>query len=309
MKNIQFDRKLCEELWDKNVSLRNKCDRINTLVIGNSHLFYGVIPKVFDIPCFNLSVSSIDLFACWALLKKYGENLKNLKTVITCISVFSPGFDLTKTTEKWRCFYHKDLLGIPYDIDANNLEYTSWKQEARNRKTDNDYMGFNDQTGFFGQWNAKDRYVAHLKHFCRDESQLKYLSLINDWCAENKKRFICVITPHRADYVAQSSQSIIRLLKNYVREYAPYAEFYSFFDDPGFKDDDFGDTDHLNKIGAEKFSKILNKIINNKKPNIKKVKLPGYLFYAGLINLPFVRCFVMPGYVRKIRSKIEKYWY
>lgn len=304
--NIPFYKDQCIEWQNKKTSLLKHLDDIKTLSLGGSHILYGVNPHCFDDVCFNFGLSSIDLFGMWNLLNIYGEKLTNLQNVIVRIGLFIPSHELIKTGEAWRCFYYRDIFGIPYDIDGKNEEYTEWKQNISDVLGDL-YLGYKEQT-WFGKWLATERYEGHLKGFLRNDSQLKYLSLINEWCVKHKKRLICVLAPTRSDVQDVSSKSVINLLCNYVREYAPYAELVNLFYDSDFTDDDFGDTDHLNKFGADKFSIKLNEIIKNDKIDNRKNYLYRYLFIGFIINLPFVRPFVKYDYILKIRDKIKNNW-
>lgn len=300
--NIPFYKVFCDELYDKKQALYKHKDDIKTLVIGSSQCNYGVDPKYFDSCTFNFSSASMDFFTIYSLIKIYGPQLSNLENIIIRIGIFCPGYDLSKTGESWRCYYYKKILGVPYDVDAESKEFEEYENQLQERKIEDDFLGYNKQT-WFASWNVKERYQGHLKNFCRNDTSLKWLSLMDKWCVENKKRFIVIITPHRSDYVNESSNSIIKLLQNYVHEYAPCAEFYNFFYDKDFTDDDFGDTDHMKETGAEKLSKKLNEIINNKKK--KEYNISLYLFLLALSNLPLIQRFFSYDYIQKIRYKCK----
>lgn len=78
--------------------------------------------------------------------------------------------------------------------------------------------------------------------------------------------------------------------------------FYSYIRENNF--DDFAKKDLPEWSFMDEFI-----IFDTRLYNKSKYKLPGYLLWAFMINLPFVRPFVKPHYIQKIRHKIEKYWY
>ena len=294
-----------KEVLEKRFFLEKHYDDIKTLAIGGSNIDYAINPYFFNDTCFNLGLISLDLFGMWHLLNDYGKKIKSLKNVIIRIGIFNPSFELIKTSERWRCFYYKEIFGIPYETSEKNEEYFRLKKSIIDSITDNYYLGYGDHG--FGDLDAETRWNGHLKSFVRNDSQLKYLKLINEWCVKNKKRLICIITPNRTDYKEITSKSIIKLLKYYVREYAPYAELYSFYYDKDFIIDDFGDVDHLNKHGAEKISRKINAILNTP-PAEKNWHLSLYLLGAFLVTLPIVRCFMQYEFIQKFRRKIQQYW-
>lgn len=289
IENFDFNEDFYNELYDKKYAFYKHRKKIKTVIIGGSHINHGINPKYFDDMTLNFGFTSIDFFAMWNVVNIYCEKLPKLKNIVIRISVFCPGYDLSKVNEKWRCLYYKHILGVPYDVDSDREEFTEYEKSLSQRKIDDDFLGYKKPT-WFGPWDAKERYNGHLKNFYRNDSQLKYLSLINNWCIKHKKRLICIIAPHRSDYVAASSKDVMEQLENYVHKYAPWSEFYSFFDDPDFIYDDFGDTDHLNEQGAKKFSMKLNKII--------KYKHLLKLLRVYITSLPLIRRFLKLYYVQ-----------
>ncbi len=269
--NIIFNNDLCNEVYDKKTSLKAHKKSIQTLFVGTSHTNYGINPAYFDSTTFNFGLTSLDMKGMYHLLNMYIKILPNLENVFIEMSIFSPGFDLIKTSDKWMAFYYKEILGIPYDVDADTKQLQSWKKQAKTRKVKNDYYGYKKQT-WFGNWIAQDRYETHLKHCLRVPKPLKYLKLIDKLCVNNGKRLIVFVPPCRNDYESFISVRVKELLKRYVSIYAPNAEFYSFLSNKSFSLVDFGDTDHLkhNTSGVLKLAKKMNNIIKmNKKITTK----------------------------------------
>jgi hypothetical protein len=107
------------------------------------------------------------------------------------------------------------------------------------------------------------------KHTAKDwryfKTHLKELTDIADFCKEHNIRLILITTPTFHTYyetvdVKQLNKmySTIEMIKNKY-----HLSYFNHFKDDRFVEDDFWDDDHLNDVGAEKFTRILNEEIKN----------------------------------------------
>ena len=90
-------------------SLENKLSGIKNLILGSSHGVYGFLPNNNE---FNLCFPSQDLYYALKLYEKYRFKCHNLRTIYLFYSVFSPGFELAESNEKWRCTWYQMFFNI-----------------------------------------------------------------------------------------------------------------------------------------------------------------------------------------------------
>jgi len=114
IRKIPNDYQLKKSYLDKNAS------KINTLILGSSHTFYGVNPKYFSKQTFNAAYVSQTLDLDEELLDVYKNKLTNLKTIIIPISYFSLFETLETDVEKWRL---KNYI-LYYDFE-NKYHFTA----------------------------------------------------------------------------------------------------------------------------------------------------------------------------------------
>lgn len=254
-------RNYAKNIRAKTTALLQKAEKIEILCCGSSHADYGFCPSVFPQNAFNFGSASQDLRTSAALVEKFSQKLPRLKHVILFFSVFSPGCYLAKTNEAFRSVVFEQVLNIPTPDDCR-LSEKEQKRIYNNLCKENgidsqvDEFGFNSSMPGFDV-SAEERTRTHLRENLRKPNQIRYVEEIVSRLT--KSELIVVIPPARADYRALLPErkelfaSLFELqnLRNDFR-------IADFFEDCDFSDDDFADTDHLNKNGAFKLSqKIL----------------------------------------------------
>lgn len=85
-----------------------------------------------------------------------------------------------------------------------------------------------------------------------------YLKKIRALCKEKQVKLILIRSPLHSLYPIDNEQVFQELLNTHFKE----VEFLDFKNFP-LKDGEFGDFDHLNYLGAKKFSKYFNSVIND----------------------------------------------
>ena len=263
-RKIHKDVDFCHILLNKKNGLKKKQSIVNTLAIGSSHCAYSIIPEEFNKNIFNLGVTSQDLFGSYWMYKNIIDDLPNLKSVILFYSFFLNGYDLSKTSEQWRCYYCKYILGIPYKLKENK-KIKKWLKQKELEQTEQhgDYNGYDPST-FFGSWNAEERCKGHLKNFYRNDNGLDYLDKVAQLANRFNHNLYIVIPPYRSDYRNELPGDLLEIAINKIKNLTNYnnIKICNFLYDDSFDDTDFGDTDHLLYSGACKLSKKLNYIIN-----------------------------------------------
>lgn len=260
---------LLQVMFNKIETLKN-LSNIKTLILGSSHGEYGFICT--NPTEYNLAISYQDLYYSYNLYKKF--NNKDLKNIVIFYSVFSPGYQLIKTNDYCICCQYKFLANIDYQspeilndlniekIEKNTIKHIKWLRkhyEIKNSDRGNckNYV-FPCKTD-----NVQERTVPHYKNNQRHNNQNKYLKLLIEKANKNNQKVIIIISPATQTYkkVLPNSEHLFRELFDLIS-----INNYSNVDilnlyDREFSQDLFGDWDHLNKLGAEKISKMIEELL------------------------------------------------
>ena len=241
-----------ENLYEKYCAINFSKNDIKTLVIGSSHGLYGYRAEKED---FNLCDLSQDLYTSFELYKRYVEGT-NLKNVILFYSIFSNGFELSKTHENFRCAGYKYFFNIDYDINealSNDIELLS-KIFKLNKNIKNYYGNFEKYKVIHSV--AKERIKTHLRENQRNNLQNEWLKeIINITQNKNHNFYIC-IAPAREDY-RKLLPDKEELFKSLYEISSDKTKILNFYDNTEFNYSDFCDTDHLNLQGAKKLTKMI----------------------------------------------------
>jgi hypothetical protein len=274
IRKIPNDYQLKKAYLDKNAS------KINNLILGSSHSFYGINPEYFSKHTFNAAYVSQTLDLDEELLNRYKDKFSNLQTVIIPISYASLFETLETDVEKWRLknyilYYgfenkyrfkdnfetlnHDILLNIKktvkfyvFDksfITSSNLGWGTNFSSKSNQK-------------FEGEFTAKKHTVNNFKLF---DANLKNLQKIIQLCQKKKVKILFITTPTHASYYKNVNKMQLLKTTNTINELVqknPNCEYLNLLDSEKFIATDFHDADHLNEIGAKKLSLFLDKKIN-----------------------------------------------
>lgn len=242
-------------------SLKMKENTVKTLVIGSSHGYYGFVADD-GYNEFNAADTSQDLYYSYEIYKKFADAPK-LKNVVLFYSVFSPGFSIELTEEKFRSDFYRYIWDIPYRFTPDGSRPEALKEIAlfvQNEKPDASYVGNCAYSFFMGGISTEERVGHHLKHNRRRQNQTEYVRKAALLAKEKGHDFYVVIPPHRSDYTKllppfEEVFPELLALKNDVK-------IVSFLGDERFEDSDFGDMDHLNRTGAEKCTALVREILS-----------------------------------------------
>lgn len=274
-------RKIPNDYQQKKSYLDKNASKINTLILGSSHSFYGINPKYFSKNTFNAAYVSQTLDLDNELLQIYKEKLTNLKTVIIPISYASLFESLETDVEKWRLKNYILYYGFENKYHfTDNFETLNHDILLNIKKVINHYVlnksfitssnlgwGTNfsskDHQKFDGNFTAKKHTVNNFRLF---EANLKSLHKIIELCQKKKVKILFITTPTDVSYYKNVNQ--IQLLKttNTINELVkknPNCEYINLLDSEKFLATDFHDADHLNEIGAKKLSLFLDKKFNS----------------------------------------------
>lgn len=254
---------------------------VNTVILGNSHAFYGIRPDMMPGRAFNLANVSQTLHYDLMLLQRYAplftDSLRNVILPISYTSFFDA--ELEDSDEWWRAINYKLYMGIdrnsdlsPYNAELSHISVWNKKLAVAaglsDVRLDVDPSGF----GLAYRTDAKDaawestgpataaRHTRGL-HTERVEANTAVLDSIADFCDVRGVRLIMTIMPAWHTYTSALDPLRLGQMRRTAAEVAarhPDAVFLDFLDCPDFTADDFYDADHLTSdSGAVRFTRLL----------------------------------------------------
>ena len=269
----------------KNNYLLKNASAIEVLILGSSHGFFDINPAYLDQVAFNASHVSQTLNYDYCIFQKYKNKLENLKVLVLPISYFTLFSRLEDGTEDWRVknysIYYgcKNQPSLRYNTEVFSTKPLSllrgvgkhfWSNGASTKITVSD-LGFGlkytnvDQSDLVatGQTAAK-RHTK--KTWERLEENIETLNkIISESSSVNVNVFLFT-PPALNTYIenlnelqlSEMTQSIAGVINQHSN-----VVYHSFLQDDRFEGSDFKDADHLNGVGAEKMTKIIDQELKN----------------------------------------------
>ena len=268
----------------KNHYLNKHSQKIQLLILGNSHAYYGINPVYFSKNTFNASHLNQSLDFDLAILNKYQNNLDSLSVIVLPISYFILYYKLENGVESWRVknyalYYgintnslsdYSELLSIKLFHNINRLY--SYYIERKDEITCTELgwgMAFNSEWAGDLQETGKAAAQRHIS-YSSDNMQvfndnLKNLNSFSEFCNQRNIRLIFFTMPayhtYRENLNVEQYNKIIETMNNFVNTHTN-CYYLNWFEDTDFVAEDFFDADHLNEIGSEKLSKKLSQYID-----------------------------------------------
>jgi hypothetical protein len=270
--------------------LDDRSNEIQVLILGSSHAFYGLNPIYFSKNTFNGSHVSQSLNLDFEIIKKYAGNFEHLETIILPVSYFTFWGNLRTGLEAWRLknyiIYYE--MNIPHSF-SDNSELLSNKLYVNMIKLYN-YLNKRDilscsKLGWglgYKSGNAKNlnqtgktAALRHTRDIYSDKDvkifaeNINILEAIIELCNKQDIQVILLTTPTYITYREQLNNDQLTKMITSADQIAakhPNCEYVNLLADTNFIAEDFYDADHLNEIGAEKLSELINqKLIAKKK--------------------------------------------
>jgi hypothetical protein len=255
---------------------------IEVLLLGSSHVYFGVNPDLFDSHCFNLAhiaqTPEFDL----KLFQKYYPQLTNLKVLLYPISYFTLFWDLQSSTESWRLknytiYYQLDVARTVND----HAEMLSIKPKLNYQRIIDYYKNNRSEIGVTPKgwgYNCLAQYSQNLEESAPVAAQRHTLPThqfypknsneVDQLLQLCKQQGIKVILffppasePYRKLVDPKQLQMTYQKIDTFLNKYTN-CTFLDFYTDTSFIRQDFLDADHLNDQGAIKLSQKLNEIIS-----------------------------------------------
>lgn len=255
----EYYKGIVKDFLIKEANFKDSCHEIEFLAVGSSHGECGFNPKYFDGKLFNYCLRDQDLYYSYQLYKQKLKKAPKLKTIIVSYSVFSAGWNISKSGSYPHCFYYKLISKLPYRYLFNkfNSQLKTYKDfvknlEKQNFTNTNGYLNFAEFC--FGDDYNKKRFQAHLRENEREERQLFFIKKMANLAKRNKHKLIIAIPPFPDEYKNALPpkealfDDIYQLCKNLNLSLIEY------YEDADFSNQHFGDIDHMNNDGSKLFS-------------------------------------------------------
>tara|TARA_R110002072_G_C7967790_1_gene534441 strand:- start:3018 stop:3926 length:909 start_codon:yes stop_codon:yes gene_type:complete len=270
-------------------------NEIETLILGNSHNYYGLNPAYFnDYNTFNAAFTVQRTYFDLEILKKYEKNFEHLTTVILPIVPMELFFKPIQETSvvfnpsihKYRIYYDLEIpfvYGDYFEISSKIFRLRSMsrtiisyyfedKDQVKCSElgwgTNYNWQNSNDLEGT-GRITAKQHdFIAYgLNEQSKGiEYNTGILESIIEWCNERNINLLLYTPPVYESYrrgVDSSREEIaFDILHDLALKY-DNCTYESFYDDTNFMEKDFFDADHLSDLGAEKLSKMMDERVHN----------------------------------------------
>lgn len=274
---IRYDGK-CNTLYEaKRRLLEARMASVETLVLGSSHTYNGILPENLGSNAFNLAAPAQSLYYDLELARRYVPLLPRLRTVIVPLSYFSLFYQLDESDEMQRCFFFRRFHGLPHrrwtmELDPRNFSlYFLYGRNPRgilNRDARQDY----DEAGGLledarpvsaevlerSAASAIQHHHSRMKpaHLAANRTALVALA---GFLREHGIRLVLVTTPVSPGYRSRMQPDVQAEMQVEVRGFCERegVEYLDFLDDARFTSDDFLDGDHLNRRGAARLSTYL----------------------------------------------------
>ena len=280
-----FYRQVPNNYSYKDQQLQKVAPDVQTLIMGDSHAFYGINPAYFKDPTFNLSNISQSLLTDELLLEKHISNLPALKTVFINISYFTLSAKDNALESNWRKYFYHHNMGItaPSISFWNPQRYSMAliqrfdKSMALVQKYHENYTIVNATPLGYGMQDAsnivKDKDAISLvianKHedasldFKRNTARLQRIVAL---CKKYDVKVVLLEMPVYPTYYNLLNTDKKEKINSVLQELSGVNDNVFHLDlsiNPLFEKQDVRDADHLTNPGAKKCSLLLNSYIQD----------------------------------------------
>lgn len=250
------------------------------LATGISYTNSGLKADILNRKCFKFSIPSQDIYYDYNIVKyiieNYIDKLEELKYIIIGLSYYSFQYDLSVSAMKNKVILYYNILKDAHHFkEAKNIymEYEVNENIASKilKKDKNGFYNFNwnsqllkdtKDKAYIGKTQAELDCNKNYPETVKENTQIfkDYLKLLK----EHNIKPIVVVFPASKYYTKYFSKRIEEEFQSIINEVSKEYDFQyiDYFRSDLFDDEDFQDVSHLNPKGAEKFTKILNEVID-----------------------------------------------
>ncbi|WP_375579302.1 hypothetical protein ABWH96_20230 [Marivirga tractuosa] len=258
---------------NQNIELGNP----RVLIIGDSHPTRSINPKYLA-NAVNISQTAEPYILTYWKLRKV---LKTNKPEIVVIG-FAPHnisqFNDYKFSDK---FWSLEMFKRSYPIhNFNEVEKVievDYHQFLEVYFKNNSFYPKLDHSYYIGEYSNSDlRNISGWKtsikrHYYKDDKEvgvsmvsINYLESIIELCHRNDIKVFLVSSPVHVDYYSAIPDNILKAYDSLKRKYSSKAIIFDKTNDFSYPDSLFRNSDHVNNLGATKFTSELKKFIEGK---------------------------------------------
>lgn len=262
--------------------LDKSAKEIEVLYLGNSHIFYGINPEFSNFNSFNAAYGSQSLNYDFAILNLYKNEWRKLKFIVVPIDYTSMYSSIEDGIENWRVKNYVLYFGLKNYELSNNYEILNGKLLKNsiriksfyfNKKSDISCnrlgfgLAFNSKNAKNIELTGKEAAENHTKKIANNVSfpkNKKALKAIVDFAKRKNLKVIFVTCPAYRTYTTRLNSQQLNRTINHAKEISinnKNTHYFNFLEDQRFDSSDFFDADHLNEIGAKKFTLIMDSLI------------------------------------------------
>lgn len=269
------------DFFNKKIDDFNICNTVEVLATGISYAYAGLNDKLLKKPAFNFSYASQDIYFGYHIVKKLleekRENLKNFRHCLIGLCYYNFEYDLSKSSIKNKVILYYDFLKKSHNYGNINELYDMYKI---NNKIAEKIFDKNENGSFDFKWNLTVRSLNKEDDLNEIGKRQAFLDCNKDYpetVKENTKLLkeyfeilkrnnikpIVIVYPASNYYTSHFSKKIENEFKKIIKKLKEEYNFQyiDYFRSNIFKDEEFRDVSHLNAKGAEKFTEILNEVI------------------------------------------------
>jgi hypothetical protein len=265
---------------------------IQILSLGSSNAYFAINPSYFSCAGFNYAYNAQSPYYDLQLVKKYIDELPNLKLVILPAIFYTIGTNLANENSgnAWRIFFYKHYFHIrnehtnlniadvlKQEVKPKNFSLIALHGDMTEAHIKNGFQGLLDAkpetNGWFNSEGSPPVDLSKLigpqgadshSNAFNSENALANLAYWQELITILKKRGVDVViirSPEHSSYSLNLDQSKVIFFSEQITQMANLnkIQYKDYSNDPRFDAEDFiFYVDHMSKKGAEKFSKVLN---------------------------------------------------
>lgn len=319
----------------KNDDLQRVGPEVEIIVTGSSNAYYGINPQFFDKTGYNMANRAQSMYYDSEILKSRLDQMPELKMVIISFIYLTFGTEL-EDVDRWRVYFYDQYFGIPRTANRKNIfGPVYWIEPKRffkvaifgertmgyieNNFKENLADGSQPNGWFDGGGKPMDTTLGIGPHgasahntMVNENQYSQNLVYVESLVKELKKRNIIPVLlqlPFHPNYSRHLDKEKIQdmdlLLRNFATQFN--LRYFNYTYDNRFVASDYTDMpDHLNSIGAEKLSRIMNEeIIKPAFVSLDSVELAKQQAHNRNVGLPVD---FDPKTYLKLNPQIQKFW-